>query len=84
MSSGQANQLVAAPCKAASHYSEFLRVLLADFLPSMAGLAPQAFLYCPSEPKDCALKLHALLQQFAWTESEVSRTPGWLLSVVED
>lgn len=50
----------------------------------MAGLAPQAFLYCPSEPKDCALKLHALLQQFAWTESEVSRTPGWLLSVVED
>ncbi|PRW59946.1 alpha beta-hydrolase [Chlorella sorokiniana] len=30
----------------------------------------EAFLYCPSEPKDCALKLHSLLQRFAWTEAE--------------
>lgn len=30
----------------------------------------EAVLYCPSEPKDCALKLHSLLQKFSWTESE--------------
>lgn len=33
----------------------------------------QAVLYCPSEPKDCALKLHSLLQKFSWTESEVGQ-----------
>ncbi len=78
-------------CKSACH-SYFLRVLLALLTPSLPYIvfthclypALQAFLYCPSEPKDCALKLHALLQQFAWTESEVRRTLGWVLSVVED
>lgn len=35
-------------------------------------LCLQAFLYCPSEPSDCALKLHSTLQRFAWTEAEAS------------
>ena len=35
-----------------------------------ALLAAEAFLYSPSPPQRCALKLHASLQRFAWTEAD--------------
>ena len=55
----------------------------ATSLPPAALACLQAFLYCPSEPKDCALKLHSRLQQFAWTEAEVRRWLAvWLFSAL--
>lgn len=34
-------------------------------------LVAELFLYSPSRPHTAAIKLHSLLQQFAWTEAEV-------------
>lgn len=34
-------------------------------------LVVEAYLYSPSDPHDCALKLHTTLQQFAWLEAAV-------------
>lgn len=50
---------------------------LSNLCTALPPLCLQAVLYCPSEPSDCALKLHSTLQRFAWTEAEV----GWHASV---